>query len=48
MLTSFGIQLPTEKSENGLEENYPYCLRVSITAQKHTAFIPVSGALLRY
>lgn len=39
MLTSFGLQLPLSERTNGLVGNYPYCLRVQITAQKHTRLL---------
>lgn len=39
MLTSFGLQLPLSEHTNGLAGNYSYCLRVPITAQKHTRLL---------
>lgn len=39
MLTSFGLQLPLSERTNGLAGNYPYCLHVPITAQKHTRLL---------
>ena len=39
MLTSFRLQLPLSERTNGLVGNYPYCLRVQITAQKHTRLL---------
>lgn len=39
MLTSFVLQLTLSKRTISLAGNYPYCLRVSITAQKHTRLL---------
>lgn len=39
MLTSFGLQLPLSERTIGLAGNYPYCLRVPITTQKHTRLL---------